>query len=164
MKNSKISKNIAVITSFLFISAITEAKELPKLGKEITLKEKTNVSQLLKTPKNFIGKHVLIEGKVVDVCTKRGCWMKVSSDKKKESITIKVKDGEMVFPVEARGKNVKIEGELFEIALNKEEKGEMGKDEHKKEDKKMGKDDHKHEHEKEANSVFMFKPQAVKFE
>lgn len=55
---------------------IADAKEI-SLGKEVTIKEKTNVSLLLSQPENFLNKEVMIEGKV-DVCTERGCWMKFS--------------------------------------------------------------------------------------
>lgn len=127
------------------------AKDLTPMGKEISLKETTKVSDVLAKPSAFVGKTVLIQGKVLDVCTERGCWMKVSSDKKKENIIIKVKDGEMVFPLDAKGKDVSIEGELFEVKMSKKMEGEMKKDHHKKEDYK------------EAKKVYMFKPVGVKF-
>ncbi|MFN8578495.1 MAG: DUF4920 domain-containing protein [Candidatus Sericytochromatia bacterium] len=127
------------------------AKALDNLGKEITLKDKTKISEIMGNPENFVGKNVLVEGKVVDVCTERGCWMKVSSDKKRESMTIKVKDGEMVFPIAARGKNVLVEGELFKVVMKKKEAEEMKKD------------GHDHHEKKEGKTVYMFKPKGVKF-
>lgn len=143
----------SVITMGVSVSAF--AKNLDNLGKEVTLKDKTKISDILKNPENFIGKSVLVEGKVVDVCTQRGCWMKLSSDKKRENLTIKVKDGEMVFPLEARGKNVLVEGELFKVVVDH-------KEEHKKEE---------HDHQgkthgaakKEGKTVYMFKPKGIKF-
>ena len=90
-----------------------------KLGKDITLKEKTKVSSILADPKKFVGKKVLIEGTILDVCSKRGCWMEIASDKQFQKIKVKVKDGEIVFPMEAKGKKALVEGEVYEINLTK---------------------------------------------
>jgi hypothetical protein len=150
--NSNLKKILLASIFTIGISISATAKQLDNLGKEINLQDKTKVSEIMKSPEDFIGKNILIEGKVVDVCTERGCWMKVSSDKKRESLTIKVKDGEMVFPIEARGKNVLIEGELFKVVMKKKEAEEMKKDGH----------DHHHE-KKEGKTVYMFKPKGVKF-
>lgn len=127
------------------------AKELTPMGKELSLKETTKVSDVLAKPADFVGKTVLIKGVVLDVCKERGCWMKVSSDKKKENIIIKVKDGDMVFPLDAKGKEVTVEGELFEVKMNKKKQEEMKKEHHKTEDYK------------EMKKVYMFKPAGVKF-
>jgi hypothetical protein len=40
----------------------------------------------------------------------RGCWIKVGGDKDFESITFKVDDGVITFPVSARGKTALVEG------------------------------------------------------
>lgn len=142
---------VSALTMSLLYSIPVMAKELSPMGKEISLKETTKVSDVLAKPSDFVGKTVLIQGKVLDVCTERGCWMKVSSDKKKENIIIKVKDGEMVFPLDAKGKDVTIEGELFEVKRSKKMEKEMKKDHHKKEDYK------------DAKKLYMFKPVGVKF-
>lgn len=148
-----------LISSSVIISA--NAKEL-KFGKEIELKEKTNVSEVLKTPDAFVGKTILIKGKVLDVCTERGCWMKLSSDQKKESILIKVKDGEIVFPVEAKGKDAEVEGELFKVTVSKEEQEEMAKEGTKDAKHKELKDGKKSKDKKASKVIYMFKPKAVK--
>ena len=82
-------------------------------GEEITVKEKTKVSDIVANPQNFVGKKVLVEDTVLDVCAKRGCWIDIASDKEFESIRIKVQDGIIVFPMEAKGKNALVEGEVY---------------------------------------------------
>lgn len=97
-------------------------------GKKLTLKEKTKVSDILANPGEFAGKKVLVEGTVVDVCQERGCWIKVSSDKEFESIRIKVEDGVIVFPMEAKGKSALAEGIVSVKTYSKEDlikQGEM---------------------------------------
>lgn len=150
MNKSKKSLILASIFS-LALSFSVQAKDL-NMGQEINKKDKTNISEIMKTPENFVGKNLLIEGKVIDVCTMRGCWMKVSSDKKKESMLIKVNDGEMVFPIAAKGKNAMIEGELFKVVVDQKESKEMEKDSH----------DH-HASKKVGKTIYMFKPKGVKF-
>jgi gamma-glutamylcyclotransferase (GGCT)/AIG2-like uncharacterized protein YtfP len=47
--------------------------------------------------------------------------MELRSDSKNQKIKIKVKDGDIVFPVEAKGKNALVEGTVYKIELTKEE-------------------------------------------
>ena len=100
-----------------------------KYGKEITLKEKTKISAILANPQKYIGKTVLVEGTVVAVCEKRGCWMELASDQKFQKIKIKVKDGEIVFPLEESGKTALVEGTVYEIKMTKEQALEQAKHE-----------------------------------
>ncbi len=112
----------------LVTSSFSFAGEGQKYGKPITLKEKTKVSQILQNPKNFVGKTVLVEGTVIDVCSSRGCWMDLTSDKRFQKIKIKVKDGEITFPMEAKGKTALVEGKVYEIKFTKEEAIERAKE------------------------------------
>jgi hypothetical protein len=100
-----------------------------KYGKEITLKEKTKISAILAEPQKYVGKTVLVEGTVVAVCEKRGCWIELASDKKFQKMKIKVKDGEIVFPIEESGKTALVEGTVYEIKMTKEQALEQAKHE-----------------------------------
>jgi hypothetical protein len=72
-------------------------------------------------PNSYIGKRVLVKGMVVDVCSTRGCWMNIASDEAFEVIQIKVLDGEIVFPISARGKTALVEGVVEKLTLSYEE-------------------------------------------
>lgn len=120
-KDKTMKKFLFLILVFAFFSTLSFAGDGNKYGKELTLKNVTKISEILANPKDFVGKKVLVEGMVVDVCTKRGCWMEIASDKAYEKIKIKVKDGEIVFPIEEKGKTALVEGEVYEINLTKEE-------------------------------------------
>lgn len=91
------------------------------LGKGITVDETTLVSSILDHPKEYVGKQVKVAGLVVDVCAARGCWIYIAGDRPFDKLRIKVVDGEIVFPMEARGRQAEVEGivEIFE--LTKEE-------------------------------------------
>lgn len=105
------------------------AGEVNKYGKKVTLKEKTRISAILENPKEFVGKKVLVEGTVVGVCEKRGCWIELASDKPFQKIKVKVNDGEIVFPLEEKGKTALVQGEVYEIKMTKEQAIERAKHE-----------------------------------
>lgn len=91
-----------------------------KLGAGITLTEKTNISDILSDPETYLDKTVLVEGEVLDVCSMMGCWMELKSENGEGMIKVKVKDGEIVFPMEAKGKTALVEGKVYKIELTQE--------------------------------------------
>jgi predicted RNA-binding protein len=107
--------------SLLCSGIIFAQTEASKLGAEITLTEKTKISDILADPDAYLGETVLVEGEVLDVCPKMGCWMELKSDEGEGVIKIKVKDGDIVFPVEAVGDYAVVEGTVYKIDLTQEE-------------------------------------------
>ena len=113
-----------ILTSLLFVvllNTLVFASNVETYGGEFTLSDVTEISEILATPEEFVGKKVLVQGMVVDVCAKRGCWMYLASDKPFEKIQIKVLDGVIVFPMSARGKNALVEGEVEALKYSKED-------------------------------------------
>ena len=113
-----------IITSLLLVALLNTlafASNVETYGKKLTLSEVTKISEILTEPEQFVGKKVLVKGMVVDVCAKRGCWMYLASDKPFEKIQIKVLDGEIVFPMSARGKEALVEGEIEALKFSKED-------------------------------------------
>ncbi len=124
----------ATVLSLLVLTVITYAA--PKeYGKKLTLKETTKISDILANPEQFAGKRVLVEGAIIDVCSHRGCWIKLAGDKEFESIRFKVEDGVIVFPMEAKGKNALAEGIVSVKTFSKEDLIKQG-EEHAKEEGK----------------------------
>lgn len=91
------------------------------LGKPLTLKKQTSITDLSAKPGDFIGKTVQVKGAVTEVCEKAGCWMRLVDPATKASVRIKVKDGEIVFPKEAIGKTAVAEGKFAKIEMTKEQ-------------------------------------------
>jgi len=91
-------------------------------GKGVTLTEATAVSAILDNPDTYLGKMVRVEGMIIEVCAKRGCWMYVAGDRQGEKIQVKVTDGEIVFPMSASGRMGVVEGVVEELKLSR---GEM---------------------------------------
>jgi hypothetical protein len=91
-------------------------------GEPLTGKETMPIHQLLEDPTPYLGEVVRVEGLITGVCEKRGCWMSLASDEKEfEEIRIKVDDGVIVFPMEAKGKHAVAEGVLTKIEMTMEE-------------------------------------------
>jgi hypothetical protein len=113
---------LKLITLVLFFSigVILAQTDEANLGAEITLTEKTNISDILEDPEAYLDKTVLVEGEILDVCPMMGCWMELKSDNGEGMIKVKVKDGEIVFPVEAKGSTALVEGKVYNIELTQE--------------------------------------------
>jgi hypothetical protein len=79
-------------------------------GAGVKLASSTPIDAILAEPKKFAGQTVRVEGTVTDVCEMRGCWMELAGDKPGAKLRFKVTDGEMVFPVDSKGKHAVAEG------------------------------------------------------
>ena len=116
-----------IILISILVFSMLFADDIKNFGEEITLKEKTQISSILEKPDDYVGKKVLVEGRVLDVCKKRGCWMKIAGEKEFESILIKVDDGVIIFPMEAKGKIAQVEGSIEKVEFSMEETMEREK-------------------------------------
>jgi hypothetical protein len=126
-----------VVFAMLFIVGAALAGGPKTYGKPITVKEFTKISDILAKPEAYNGKRLLVEGNIVDVCSERGCWIKIGSDKEFQSLTFKVDDGVIVFPLTAKGKKAQGEGVLSVKTYSKEQLIESGKKHAEKEKKEF---------------------------
>lgn len=106
------------LLGLLLASPLSHADK--KFGGGADMKKVVSVDTILETPKTFMQKPVTIKGTIVKVCRKRGCWMTLAADKKYESLTVKVPDGQMVFPMSAMGKTAYATGQLTANELDLE--------------------------------------------
>jgi gamma-glutamylcyclotransferase (GGCT)/AIG2-like uncharacterized protein YtfP len=111
---------LIVLVLFFSIGTILAQTDEANLGAEITLVEKTKISDILADPESYLDQTVLVEGEILEVCPMMGCWMELKSDDGEGMIKIKVKDGEIVFPVEAKGSTALVEGKVYKIELTQE--------------------------------------------
>ena len=79
-------------------------------GKGVSEPDVISISQIVDNPEKYDGKAVRVQGRVTDVCPKRGCWFEMASDKANQILRFKVRDGVMVFPMNAKGKHAVAEG------------------------------------------------------
>lgn len=103
-------------------SATTAAQPTGQtFGAGVKLTETTSIDEILAEPKKFDGKTVRVEGMVTDVCPKRGCWFELAGGKPGQKLRFKVVDGEMVFPMDSKGKKAIAEGVIAVKELTLEE-------------------------------------------
>lgn len=81
----------------------TDIKELPSMVKD----------DESKTP-------VKVKGRVLDVCSKKGCWAKIQIDEKTTAF-VKMKDYAFFLPMAVKGKTVVIDGEAYVETTSVEE-------------------------------------------
>jgi hypothetical protein len=95
-------------------------------GAGVTLAATDNlaIDKLLSDPTAYKGKTVRVEGMITDVCPRRGCWMELAGDQPGQKLKFKVTDGEMVFPMDAKGRWAVAQGEVSVRDLSLEQSRE----------------------------------------
>ncbi len=95
----------------------TEEEQLEELnfGLPVDATKLIPISTLMAQPDQYLHQMVTVEGQIVEVCQDRGCWMEIASDAQYQSLRVKVKDGEMVFPVSTKGRIALAMGEFVAL-------------------------------------------------
>jgi hypothetical protein len=88
-------------------------------GAGVTQPEATSIASL-QGAEDLEGKLIRVEGTVTDVCPRRGCWIEVV-DADGADIRVKVNDGDIVFPLSAKGEHIAVEGTLEKIEMTEQE-------------------------------------------
>lgn len=106
-----------IITSFIAILAcVITTAQTPKgtAQKGMTFGEKTNAAEAVNVDdlsKKVTGEQetdVKVKGKVVEVCTQMGCWLKMETANGK--MMVKMKDHAFFVPVDLNGKEIVVDG------------------------------------------------------
>jgi hypothetical protein len=92
-----------------------------KYGNGVTVRESISVSELLARANELDGQRVRVEGEVIEVCKKKGCWMNLAGDQPGTKLRIKVADDVIVFPTEAEGRYAVAEGLVKRMPLSLED-------------------------------------------
>ncbi len=81
-------------------------------GAGVKQAESVSIDKIIDDPAAFSDKVVRVEGLIADVCPKRGCWFDMAGDGPGKKMRFKVTDGEMVFPLDTKGKYAVAEGKV----------------------------------------------------
>jgi hypothetical protein len=87
-------------------------------GTEPTLTSSVKVKDFLDDPSPYLGKEVLVEGTVVDVCQKAGCWMVMTDGGRQLRVTMK--DHGFSVAKDGAGSWARVQGLVQEIPLDPE--------------------------------------------
>jgi len=89
-------------------------------GEGVSEKETISTLELLNKPDDYVGKTIRVEGRIADVCPRKGCWIDIASDGSSETVRFKVEDDIIVFPMSTKGKHVVAEGTLVKHEMDLE--------------------------------------------
>ncbi len=110
---------LAAVPLLLLLAAPAAVAGQPELyGKGVELEEATPIADILADPDAFVGKTVRVEGGVLDVCPRKGCWIQVGDDA--SSLQVKVEDDVIVFPADAKGRLAAAQGVVEAIEMSRE--------------------------------------------
>ena len=79
------------------------------------------VDKLIDNKNDYMNSIVKVEGVIEEVCPMRGCWLQVVGESDYNKIRIKVKDGDIVFPLSSKGRKVVAEGQFSVLTLNEKQ-------------------------------------------
>ncbi len=102
----------------LLLAPAVPAADAEAYGDGVKLEKATPIAKILADPDAYVGKTVRVEGGVLDVCPKKGCWIEIGDEE--QNIRIKVDDGVIVFPTDATGKVAAAQGEVESIEMTRE--------------------------------------------
>ncbi len=100
---------------------LSAQSEFKNYGHEISVQDTISIQKLLASPESFVGQTVLVQGRIVAVCENRGCWMNLAAENGEQSIKIKVNAGEIVFPLDAKGKVARAQGVFEKLVYSVED-------------------------------------------
>ena len=113
---------VAIAMVFALTSNTALARSAKTYGEALSSGKVVAIEHILDHPDEFLGKTIKVEGLINGVCEKRGCWMTLASKTADfKEIRIKVEDGVMVFPVEAKGKTAVAEGKFIKVEMSLEQ-------------------------------------------
>ena len=104
----------------LMLAAMPLIAEELRLGKPIDVTSVTAIPDLLARPDAYVGKTVLIEGTITEVCQNMGCWINIKDTSSGEVLQIKVNDGDIVFPKESVGKKAVAQGTFTKQVMTRD--------------------------------------------
>jgi hypothetical protein len=125
MRRTAAAATILVLAATLSGAAL--AADGTAYGTGVAAGDLVAVSELVANPEAYVGRTVRVEGLITDVCPKRGCWMVLAGDKEFQTVRIKVDDGEIVFPLDAKGKHAVAEGVFTKTEITSEQAVEHAK-------------------------------------
>lgn len=109
----------AALLSILFGLTVFSIQAAPlTFGETVDKTHIISVADIIAQPDAYLEKSVTIEGKVQAVCQKRGCWMTLAAADNNPTFRIKVRDGDMEFPLSAKGKTAYATGSVTAQSLN----------------------------------------------
>jgi hypothetical protein len=88
-------------------------------GAGVTLTEKTPLADVLAAPERYAAAPVLVEGRIADVCQKKGCWTVLTDGK--NTVRVRFQDYGFFLPKDAFGATALVQGVAVIRTLSEKE-------------------------------------------
>jgi len=113
--------SIPSVVCIALLAAAASAAEIPtSYGTGVDDGAVVSPAQLMADPEAFVDRVVRVEGSVADVCPMAGCWILIAGEGD-VLVRVKVKDGEIVFPKELKGRGAVAQGVFRKYELTREQ-------------------------------------------
>ena len=97
-----------------------EAKTLT-FGDGADIDSNIAIQTVMAEPTSYLQGPITVKGEIVKVCKMRGCWVELAAGRDQPNLLIKVRDGDMVFPMSTIGRTAYATGKLTANELDVEQ-------------------------------------------
>ena len=109
-------RKIFIFLSFILFSCNQNYNQSISLyGDDFNYDSIQSISSLIDNPNQFLDKQIVTEGKIVDVCPLKGCWIEIKDSHSGQIIRVKVQDDVIIFPEDSKEKKVIVNGVFTKI-------------------------------------------------
>ena len=115
-------RKIFIFLSFILFSCNQNYNQSISLyGDDFNYDSIQSISSLIDNPNQFLDKQIVTEGKIVDVCPMKGCWIEIKDSDSGQIIQVKVQDDVIIFPEDSKEKKVIVNGVFTKIEFTEDQ-------------------------------------------
>ena len=115
-------RKIFIFLSFILFSCNQNYNQSISLyGDDFNYDSIQSISSLIDNPNQFLDKQIVTEGKIVDVCPMKGCWIEIKDSDSDQIIRVKVQDDVIIFPQDSKEKKVIVNGVFTKIEFTEDQ-------------------------------------------
>ena len=115
-------RKIFIFLSFILFSCNQNYNQSISLyGDDFNYDSIQSISSLIDNPNQFLDKQIVTEGKIVDVCPMKGCWIEIKDSDSDQIIRVKVQDDVIIFPEDSKEKKVIVNGVFTKIEFTEDQ-------------------------------------------
>jgi hypothetical protein len=115
-------RKIFIFLSFILFSCNQNYNQSISLyGDDFNYDSIQSISSLIDNPNQFLDKQIVTEGKIVDVCPMKGCWIEIKDFDSDQIIRVKVQDDVIIFPQDSKKKKVIVNGIFTKIEFTEDQ-------------------------------------------
>ena len=117
------SKIFFILLSIIISSCTSNSSKesIDIYGNDFLYSSVQSISYVIKNANEFIGKEIVVEGQIMDVCPMKGCWIEIKEYDSEKIMRVKVQDDVIVFPQSAKNKKAIVNGIFTKIEFSEDE-------------------------------------------